>query len=513
MIFSNPAYDVDHNTAKPAVGSQYESVRKVWDMIGRYQQDPVQQVLYAPIGPRLLITVGHIAAVVGWQISMQGQTYTVTAVQVSAYQLVGTPGNGNPGIPYICDAVYVTVDKDIPQWFRRIQDADLRNITPANLLLHIGGGVGGQVVTDSEGWLVCSEEPDYAKSNRVRWSIQRLDYFGPYNPFPPNPAQPPSPPYFDIGAMFKHFNALDGHPETASPKNADSGSPVFVNCGPSDDPWVFAGCVSAPGSRAVSPYKGEGQPGTFAAMSYLDDAAIRQLNGEPPANPPLLVGITVEPQSVVAGHNGTGRVDITGAAPPGGVVVTLTSQLPNVASVPSTVTVIQGQIFATFPIVTSYVQEDTSVEIHALLSLSGFSTSIEVTVYVPPVITPPVINKPLLVRKPVTNPPAVPVTDFERAINNGMQFSETSFWPSPFTLDGNSKQFTGNFNQYQGSQQIGPGGYEEHVDGILVASKPQFGSVRPFNGQRLTLGGRRYIAVEIHEDMASWDFILKGVNE
>ena len=286
MIFSNPAYDVDHNTAPPPVGSPYESVRKVWSLLGRYHQDPVQEVLYAPIGPRLLITVGHIAAVQGWKIDMQGKTYTVTAVQPSAYRQVGVPGSGSPGFVYTVDAVYVTVDQDIPQWFRRVQDADIPNITPNNLLLHIGGGAGGQVVTDAEGWLVCQFEPDYARSNRVRWSIQRLDYFGAYNPFPPNPVQPDTPPYFNAGALFKHFDALDGHPETASPQNGDSGSPMFVNCGPANDPWVFIGCVSGPGSRAVSPYKGDVQAGTFAAMSYLDDATIRQLNGEVPPSVP-----------------------------------------------------------------------------------------------------------------------------------------------------------------------------------------------------------------------------------
>ena len=94
----------------------------------------------------------------------------------------------------------------------------------------------------------------------------------------------------------------------------------------------------------------------------------------------------------------------------------------------------------------------------------------------------------------------------------GMATAE-SMWGERFVLDGDPKFYVGTFNQWQGSQQISPGGFELHADGIMVASKPQFGTVKPRYGQRLTIGPRRYIAVEVHEDIASWDLVLKGTDE
>jgi len=288
MVFSNPAYDVTHNKGTiPPVGSPYESVRKPFSLIGRYHHDPVLDVIYAPIGPRLLVTVKHIAAFVGQQIEMQGQIFTVTGFQYSRKEIIGVPGAGAPGGRYDVDACYVFVDKDIPQWFKRIQAEDIPNITPANYLLHIGGGRGGQVVNDAEGWPVPVVDPDYATSIGVRWSIQRLEQFGQYTPWPPNPVQPEPPPYLVASALYRHHDDPLGHPETAGPRDQDSGSPVFVDCGPPDDPWVVLGCVSSGAAYALSPYKGDVQSGTSCSMFYLDDETVRQPNGEKP--PPSIV--------------------------------------------------------------------------------------------------------------------------------------------------------------------------------------------------------------------------------
>jgi uncharacterized phage protein (TIGR02218 family) len=304
MIFSNPAFDVTHNKGTaPPVGSPYESVRKPLSLVGRYHADPVLDVIYAPIGPRLLVTVKHIAAFIGQQIEMQGQIFTVTGFQHCSYQQIGVPGSGNPGAIYSPDICYVFVDQDIPQWFKRVQTSDIPKITPANLLLNIAGGRGGQTVVDGEGWLVCEVEPDYQTSIGVRWSLQKLDSFGPYNPFPPNPVQPEPPYYFNASAVFKHHDDPEGHPECASPKDQDSGSPVFVNCGPANDPWVFIGCVSGPGSGAVSPYKGDVKLGTSAAMVYPDNETVRLINGEPPEPPTPLPPDPIIPPNLTT-HNG-----------------------------------------------------------------------------------------------------------------------------------------------------------------------------------------------------------------
>lgn len=102
--------------------------------------------------------------------------------------------------------------------------------------------------------------------------------------------------------------------------------------------------------------------------------------------------------------------------------------------------------------------------------------------------------------------------DFNGAMANGMVEAE-GVWGDSFTLDGNEATYIGTFNSWKSAQQIGPGGYEQQIDGIMVASKDQFGTSQPKNGQRMTLGGRRYVIVEPEEDSASWTMALKGINE
>ena len=283
MIFANPAYDVSHNKgAPPAIGSPYESVRKPWSLIGRYHADPVLDVMYAPIGPRLLVTVGHIGAFIGQQIDMQGKIYTVVDTKPPIYTQIGFDSFGNP-ITFGIDATYVIVDQDIPQWFKRFQINDTTKIGFHSLLLHIGGGRGGQTVSNpavNEGWPTTVVNPDYVISTGNRWSIQNCDRLGGFNNFPTNPAQPDPPPWFSAGALFRAHDDPDGHPECASPKDQDSGSPVFIDCGSSADPWVFLGCVSGGGSSVVNGYQGQKWAGTQCSMIYLDEENVRTLNGE-----------------------------------------------------------------------------------------------------------------------------------------------------------------------------------------------------------------------------------------
>jgi len=65
--------------------------------------------------------------------------------------------------------------------------------------------------------------------------------------------------------------------------------------------------------------------------------------------------LAVSPKSVGGGINSTGKVTLTAPAPTGGALVTLTSNLPNIAQVPASVTVLQGQTSANFTVTTSIV--------------------------------------------------------------------------------------------------------------------------------------------------------------
>jgi hypothetical protein len=79
---------------------------------------------------------------------------------------------------------------------------------------------------------------------------------------------------------------------------------------------------------------------------------------------PVLFSLMLSPTAVVGGGSSTGTVRLTGAAPAGGVVVTLAGNHP-AATVPESVTVPEGAITATFPITTSPVTADTAVSIAA----------------------------------------------------------------------------------------------------------------------------------------------------
>lgn len=73
--------------------------------------------------------------------------------------------------------------------------------------------------------------------------------------------------------------------------------------------------------------------------------------------------ITVNPKSVGGAIDSTGKVTLSAAAPAGGAVVTLTSSLPKIAQVPTSVTVPQSQTTATFTVTTSVVFAQYAVNI------------------------------------------------------------------------------------------------------------------------------------------------------
>ncbi len=87
---------------------------------------------------------------------------------------------------------------------------------------------------------------------------------------------------------------------------------------------------------------------------------------------PVASAISVTPTSVLGGTSATGTVTLSGPAPAGGRVVTLSSNL-TAASVPSSVTVAAGASTATFTITT------TSIAYNAAATLSASNNGVTVT--------------------------------------------------------------------------------------------------------------------------------------
>ncbi len=95
-------------------------------------------------------------------------------------------------------------------------------------------------------------------------------------------------------------------------------------------------------------------------------------------NPPALSSVSVTPTSVRGGVSSTGTVKLSGAAPVGGTVVTL-SDNNAAATVPTNVTVLAGATNATFAITTVPVATSVSVTISGLLATVTRTATLTVT--------------------------------------------------------------------------------------------------------------------------------------
>ena len=101
-----------------------------------------------------------------------------------------------------------------------------------------------------------------------------------------------------------------------------------------------------------------------------------------------LSAVSVNPASVVGGISSTGTVTLTGAAPSGGAVVTLSSNNMSVAGVPASVMVAAGATSATFTVTT------TAVIANASATLTGAYNTVSrtATFTVTPVLSPASLN-------------------------------------------------------------------------------------------------------------------------
>lgn len=93
--------------------------------------------------------------------------------------------------------------------------------------------------------------------------------------------------------------------------------------------------------------------------------------------PPKLTTASLDPSSVAGGKSSTGKVVLDGAAPAGGVVVTLSSNNAS-ATVPSTVTVAAGATSATFTVNTSGVANTVTATI--TVASGGLSGSLPLAI-------------------------------------------------------------------------------------------------------------------------------------
>jgi hypothetical protein len=91
-----------------------------------------------------------------------------------------------------------------------------------------------------------------------------------------------------------------------------------------------------------------------------------------------LASVAVRPGAVMGGTPSTGTILLSGPAPPGGAMVTLTSANPAAAVVPGSVIVPEGATKATFPVTSSAVTQDQSMLLFA--TYAGVTQTTRLTV-------------------------------------------------------------------------------------------------------------------------------------
>ncbi len=124
--------------------------------------------------------------------------------------------------------------------------------------------------------------------------------------------------------------------------------------------------------------------------------------------------VTINPSSVIGGASVTGTVTLIGPAPSGGATVSLISDSPSIAAVPSTVVVAAGATTATFGI-SSYTVTTSAV---VTISASFVNSSVNATL---------TVNPCTLTTAP---PPTIPSGDtvwFDDTMPSGMSFADIRF--------------------------------------------------------------------------------------
>ena len=143
---------------------------------------------------------------------------------------------------------------------------------------------------------------------------------------------------------------------------------------------VAAGATSATFAVSTSAVSTSTQVTISASFGGVIQTATLTVTSPPL---PTASSLTLNPTSVTGGtQSSTGTVTLSGAAPPGGAQVALTSSNTNVAIVPSSVTVAAGATTATFTVGSSAVSASTEVTISA--SFGGVIQTATLTVTAAP---------------------------------------------------------------------------------------------------------------------------------
>jgi hypothetical protein len=120
-----------------------------------------------------------------------------------------------------------------------------------------------------------------------------------------------------------------------------------------------------------------------AANSGVTQTAPLTVTPQPPSGP-TLTSLTLNPKTLVGPTPSIGTVTLSGPAPNGGVLVSLSSSNPGVVTVPASVTISQGATSTSFTANTSIVTASNPVTITIAASYAGVTQPSQLTVMPPP---------------------------------------------------------------------------------------------------------------------------------
>jgi subtilisin family serine protease len=121
-----------------------------------------------------------------------------------------------------------------------------------------------------------------------------------------------------------------------------------------------------------------------ASYSGSTQTAPLTITPQPPSGAPTLTSLSFNPNPVVGGLSSSGAVTLSGKAPSGGALVSLSSSNPGVVSVPASVTIGAGAASASFTASTSIVTAPTEVTVGASYAGVTQTSSLTVTPPLPP---------------------------------------------------------------------------------------------------------------------------------
>ncbi|HET6853859.1 MAG TPA: hypothetical protein VFH46_16270 [Pyrinomonadaceae bacterium] len=163
--------------------------------------------------------------------------------------------------------------------------------------------------------------------------------------------------------------------------------------------------------------------------------------------PASLSAVSVSPTSVAGGTTAQGTITLTGGAPSGGAVVTLSSANTSVVSVPASVTVAAGSSSATFGVNTSAVTANTAVTITATYAGVSRTTTLTVTptsTSSTPLPAPSLISPAVDARFTPGTSITFDWTDVSGAASYTIQIDDSDTFASPLVVSQNTtvSQFT-----------------------------------------------------------------------